>query len=45
MPDKLQDAALILREVILKAFKQSTDVPWPPTADDLDKELNENLPK
>ena len=43
--DKFQDAAVILQKVILKAFKQSTDAPWPPTADDLDKELNEHLPK
>ena len=38
--DHLKDTALYLRQVILKAFGESADLPWPPTADELDKRMS-----
>lgn len=43
--DQLKDTVLYLRQVILKAFKESADLPWPPTADELDKRAKEELPE
>lgn len=34
--DQLQEAALTLHSHIIKAFKESKDLPWPPTAQELD---------
>ena len=31
--------------MILKAFAEFPDLPWPPTADELDKQAHEELPK
>ena len=42
--DLLKDSAIYLRQVILKAFKESTELPWPPTADELEKRAEEELP-
>jgi hypothetical protein len=42
--DHMTDTALYLRQVILKAFKESADLSWPPTADELDKRAREELP-
>ena len=36
--DKCSDAAQILRSGILNAYKNNKELPWPPTADDM--ELN-----
>ena len=33
--DLLKHAAITLRQLILKAFEESSDMPWPPTADEL----------
>ena len=43
--DHIRDTTLSLREVILKAFAEFLDLPWPPTADELDKHAHEELPK
>ena len=43
--DHLKDTALYFRQVIQKAFGESTDLPWPPTADELDKRAKNELPK
>ena len=42
--DKYQDVALVLRGLILRAFKESKDIPWPPTADDMELDANKFLP-
>ena len=43
--DTYQDVALLLRQAIYNAFKESEPLPWPPTAEDLDVNLlNEVLP-
>ena len=42
--DALLDTANLLRGIIQKAFSDSTPLPWPPTADDLDKDPQEQLP-
>ncbi len=34
--DQLQEAALTLHSHIIKAFKESKELPWPPTAQELD---------
>ena len=34
--DKIKDVALLLRNLIQQAFKQSKPLSWPPTADDLE---------
>ena len=43
--DQLKDVALILRGIIMKAFKESPALPWPPTADDLDVKPSDQLPE
>ena len=35
--DKLKDVATFIREGIVKAFKSSKEMPWPPTIDDIEK--------
>jgi hypothetical protein len=40
--DKYRDIALLLRQKILKAFRESKDLPWPPTTDDMEL-CSENL--
>lgn len=42
--DKYQDVALLLRRTILKTFRESKTLPWPPTADDLLTSLDNLLP-
>ena len=37
--------SLYLWQVILKAFSESVDLPWPPTADELDERANDELPE
>ena len=41
----IKDMALSLRDVILKAFTEFPDLPWPPTADELDQRAHEELPE
>ena len=43
--DKLKDTAGFLREVILNAFKNSQEVPWPPSVEDIEKMATEKLPE
>ena len=43
--DKLKDVATFIREVILKAFKSSKEMPWSPITDDIEKMLTEKLPE
>ena len=43
--DPIRDKALSLRDVILKAFAAFPELPWPPTADELDKRAREELPE
>ena len=43
--DKLKDVATFIREVVLKAFKSSKEMPWPPTIDDIEKMSTEKLPE
>ena len=43
--DKLKDMATFIREVILKAFKSSKEMHWPPTIDDIEKMSTEKLPE
>ena len=33
--DKNKDVALLLRCIIRRAFKETNDLPWPPTAEDM----------
>ena len=42
--DKYQDVALLLRHIILQAFKESKDLPWPFTADDMELNPEKLLP-
>ena len=42
--DKLSEAAVYLRNVILEAFKKSKEMPWPPTAEDIQRISEEHLP-
>jgi hypothetical protein len=42
--DKYQDVALLLRGLILRAFKESKDLPWPPTANDMELNAESLLP-
>ena len=42
--DNLTESALYLRQAILRAFKESTDLPWPPTADELHARAKEEIP-
>ena len=43
--DRYQDVALLLRQAIYNAFKESEPLPWPPTAEDLNvNSLDEVLP-
>ncbi|KAI4830179.1 hypothetical protein KUCAC02_001829 [Chaenocephalus aceratus] len=44
--DQLQEAALTLNSHIKKAFKESKELPWPPTAQELDAvKMDELLPE
>ena len=43
--NKLKETALHLRESIQKAFKNSTDLPWPPTSDDIENRIDEIIPE
>ena len=43
--DNLKDMALLLRSSIIRSFREMDNLPWPPTANDLDLNLNEQLPK
>ena len=43
--DKLKDAASQLRDIILKAFKKSKDLPWPVTPDEIGTLSGEGLPE
>lgn len=42
--DKQQNVAFQLRQIILDAFSESKDLPWPPTADDLEPTTENLLP-
>ena len=42
--DQVKDTALYLRQLIQKAFKESADLPWPPTADEVGNRATEELP-
>ena len=42
---KLKDVATFIREVILKAFKSSKEMPWPSAVDEIEKMSTEKLPK
>ena len=42
--DHVRETALCLREIIQKAYKDSADLPWPPTADELDQRSRDELP-
>lgn len=41
--NKVNDVAIILRSAIQRAFKESKSLPWPPLADDLDTEKQEEI--
>ena len=41
--NKNDDVALLLREIICHAFKESKSLQWPPTPDDLDKDSPDYL--
>ena len=43
--DKLKDTATHLRDIILSAFKKSTDLPWPPTSEEIDRLAGQSLPE
>ena len=43
--DKCRDVALVLRGSILKACKESEGIPWPPTADDIELNVENILPE
>lgn len=43
--DKSQDVALSLRGCILKAYRERNELPWPPTADDVELSTDQLLPK
>ena len=42
---KLKDVATFIRKVVLKAFKSSKEMLWPPTIDDIEKMSTEKLPE
>ena len=42
--DKFEEVAMLLRGIIQRAFKASPELPWPPTADDLDIKSADHLP-
>ena len=42
--DKYQDVALLLHQNILRAFRESKDMPWPPTAEDMELSSEKLLP-
>ena len=41
--DKLKDVGTFIREVVLKAFKSSKEMPWPPMIDNIEKMWTEKL--
>ena len=43
--DKCQDVALLLRNIIMRAFKDSKELDWPPTADDMQLSSEDLLPQ
>lgn len=44
--NQLQEAALTLHSLIIKSFKESKELPWPPTAQELDApKIDELLPE
>ena len=43
--DKLKDVAIFIKEIVLKAFKSSKEMPWHPIAGDIEKMLTEKLPE
>ena len=43
--DKCQDVALLLRNIIMRAFKDSQELDWPPTADDMQLSSENLLPQ
>ena len=43
--DQLKDTALYLRQVIHKAYEEVSELTWPPTAEELDKQAGEELPE
>ena len=43
--DKYQDVALLLRNIIMRAFKDSKELDWPPTADDMQLSYDDLLPQ
>ena len=43
--DKLKDTAAYLREVIIKAYKNSAELPWPPRSEDVQRRIAEGLPE
>lgn len=43
--DKYQEVAFLLRGIMLKAYKASKELPWPPTADDIELSFKNVLPK
>lgn len=42
--DNYQDAALLLQGHILRAFRESKALPWPPTANDMELSADKLLP-
>lgn len=42
--DRYQDVAFRLRDLILRAYKNSKNIPWPPTANDMELSSEEILP-
>ncbi len=42
--DRFEDAAFHIRQEILMAFRESDNVPWPPTVDDLELSFDKVLP-
>ena len=43
--DKLKDIATFIREVVLKAFKSSKEIPWFLSIDNIEKMSTEKLPE
>lgn len=43
--DKFTDVALFIRGLIQRAYKESKELPWPPTLDDLEIKSDEMLPR
>ena len=42
--DKFADVALLIRGLIQRAYKESKQLPWPPTADDMEVRCDKLLP-